>query len=115
MILLGVGWNFSFSAGTIMLTGCYSKEEATDVQAVNDFILFSVAGCGSLASGGKICIYVSIPFRLHLIFRYPLCSSYLFVSGLVQIDLHNIGNYDDESCFLRCCGPPKKFKERFVA
>jgi hypothetical protein len=34
MILLGIGWNLAFSAGTIMLTGCYSPIEATDVQVV---------------------------------------------------------------------------------
>ena len=48
MSLLGVGWNFAFSAGTVMLTGSYRKSEATDVQAVNDFILFTVAGVGRL-------------------------------------------------------------------
>ena len=51
MILCGVGWNFSFSAGTVMLMGSYRPEEATDVQAFNDFVLFSIAGGGSLASG----------------------------------------------------------------
>jgi len=51
MILCGVGWNFSFSAGTVMLMGSYQPEEATDVQAFNDFILFSIAGGGSLVSG----------------------------------------------------------------
>lgn len=51
MALLGIAWNFSFSSGTVMLTGSYRKSEATNVQAVNDFILFSVAGIGSLASG----------------------------------------------------------------
>lgn len=51
MILCGVGWNFCFSAGTVMLMGSYRPEEATDVQAFNDFILFSIAGGGSLVSG----------------------------------------------------------------
>lgn len=51
MILCGVGWNFSFSAGTVMLMGSYQPQEATDVQAFNDFILFSIAGGGSLVSG----------------------------------------------------------------
>lgn len=51
MILVGVAWNFSFSAGTLMLTHCYKPIEATEVQAVNDFILFTIAGAGSLASG----------------------------------------------------------------
>ena len=30
---------------------CSQAAEATDVQSVNDFILFTVAGLGSLASG----------------------------------------------------------------
>mgnify|MGYP003385697666 FL=1 len=65
MSLLGIAWNFSFSAGTVMLTGSYKKSEAADVQAVNDFILFTVAGVGSLLSGivysnynWKVLIYV---------------------------------------------------------
>jgi hypothetical protein len=44
MLLLGIAWNFSFSAGTVMLTESYLPHEATDVQAVNDFILFTIAG-----------------------------------------------------------------------
>eukprot|EP00597_Dinobryon_sp_UTEXLB2267_P006100 CAMPEP_0170058828 /NCGR_PEP_ID=MMETSP0019_2-20121128/1306_1 /TAXON_ID=98059 /ORGANISM="Dinobryon sp., Strain UTEXLB2267" /LENGTH=250 /DNA_ID=CAMNT_0010263869 /DNA_START=709 /DNA_END=1461 /DNA_ORIENTATION=- len=51
MILVGIAWNFSFSAGTVMLTKSYLPHEATEVQAINDFILFSVAGAGSLISG----------------------------------------------------------------
>jgi MFS family permease len=51
MILLGLAWNMSFSAGTVMLTDCYRASEAPDVQAVNDLILFSVAGVGSIISG----------------------------------------------------------------
>jgi len=51
MILIGVGWNLSFSSGTVMLTGCYKPVDATRVQAVNDFILFSVASASSLIAG----------------------------------------------------------------
>lgn len=51
MLLVGVAWNFSFSAGTVMLTSCYEPQEATDVQAVNDFVLFSIAGLLSVISG----------------------------------------------------------------
>ncbi|KAJ1431643.1 major facilitator superfamily domain-containing protein [Ochromonadaceae sp. CCMP2298] len=51
MMLNGLGWNLSFSAGTVMLTSCYSETEATEVQGLNDFIIFSVAGSASLLSG----------------------------------------------------------------
>eukprot|EP01035_Chromulina_nebulosa_P020643 gene20643-26765_t len=75
MILLGVGWNFSFSAGTVMLTDCYEPHEATRVQAINDFILFSVAGAGSLASG--------IIFEVYGWFNMILVSSGLIVLNLI--------------------------------
>lgn len=51
MVLLGLAWNLCFSAGTVMLTECYHPSEAPDVQAVNDVILFTVAGLGSVVSG----------------------------------------------------------------
>jgi MFS family permease len=51
MILVGIGWNLSFSTGTVMLTSSYNRNEATDVQAVNDFFLFSIAGSSSFLSG----------------------------------------------------------------
>eukprot|EP01038_Epipyxis_sp_PR26KG_P016165 gene16165-21978_t len=51
MILCGIGWNFSFSAGTVMLTSSYQPIEAPKVQAINDFILFTVAGSSSLIAG----------------------------------------------------------------
>lgn len=57
MILCGIGWNFSFSSGTVMLTRCYLPHEATSVQAINDAILFSVAGIGSLVSGAIFSYY----------------------------------------------------------
>jgi len=51
MILVGVAWNSPFSAGTLMLTHCNKPDEANEVKAVNDFILFSIAGAVRLASG----------------------------------------------------------------
>lgn len=57
MMLIGVGWNLSFSSGTVMLTGCYKPCDATRVQAINDFILFSVASASSLASGALFATF----------------------------------------------------------
>ena len=51
MALCGIGWNLSFSAGTVMLMSSYEPEEATYVQAFNDFVLFTTAGSMSLVSG----------------------------------------------------------------
>mmetsp|Transcript_22856 Transcript_22856/g.42664 ORF Transcript_22856/g.42664 Transcript_22856/m.42664 type:complete len:427 (+) Transcript_22856:162-1442(+) len=44
MALLGLGWNFSFTSSTLMLTDCYRPVEALQVQAFNDFVIFSVSG-----------------------------------------------------------------------
>lgn len=57
MVLLGLAWNFSFSAATVMLTQSYLAVEAVDVQAWNDFILFTIASAGSLASGYVFSYY----------------------------------------------------------
>merc|ERR1712167_509903 len=51
MTLLGFAWNLSYSGATVLLTGCYSFHEAADVQAINDFILLTIAGASCLASG----------------------------------------------------------------
>lgn len=51
MILLGIGWNFSFSAGTVMVTSTYLPAEASKAQAVNVFILFICGGTLAAVSG----------------------------------------------------------------
>lgn len=51
LILLGVGWNFSFIAGTALLTRCYRPAEQLKVQAVNEFTVFGLVATASLAAG----------------------------------------------------------------
>jgi predicted MFS family arabinose efflux permease len=76
MILLGAGWNFSFSSGTVMLTSSYRSIEAPDVQAVNDVILFTVAGGGSLLSGvifqagGRLYFHKRVEFSCLILFYF---------------------------------------------
>lgn len=65
MILVGIAWNLAFSAGTVMLTGCYqtqSRDSAasaspTEIQAINDVIIFSIAAAGSALSGKVFHLY----------------------------------------------------------
>jgi MFS family permease len=54
LILLGVGWNFGFIASTAMVAELYRPEEAFRVQAMNEFILFSVVAIASFSSGGLL-------------------------------------------------------------
>jgi predicted MFS family arabinose efflux permease len=51
LILLGVGWNFSFIGATALVTDCYRPEERTKVQAANDFLVFGSVAIASFSSG----------------------------------------------------------------
>jgi len=51
LVLLGLGWNFMFVGGTTLLTETYRPEEQSKVQAVNDFLVFSLVAAASLSSG----------------------------------------------------------------
>ncbi|MEC9068935.1 MAG: MFS transporter [SAR324 cluster bacterium] len=51
LVLLGVGWNFMFVAGTTMVTETYQPAEKAIVQGVNDFLVFGTAALCSLLSG----------------------------------------------------------------
>ncbi|SON56129.1 multidrug resistance protein [Hartmannibacter diazotrophicus] len=51
LILLGIGWNFGFIGGTAMIADTYAPEEAARVQAVNEFMLFSIVALASFSSG----------------------------------------------------------------
>lgn len=52
LVLLGVGWNFSFIGATSMLTGAVKPEERGRMQGLNDLIVFGGVSLASLASGG---------------------------------------------------------------
>ena len=51
LVLLGVGWNFMFVAGTTMVTETYQPAEKAIVEGVNDFLVFGTAALCSLLSG----------------------------------------------------------------
>ena len=51
LILLGIGWNFTFTGGTVLLTEVHTPSERAKVQGMNDFILFSGLAISSLSAG----------------------------------------------------------------
>ena len=51
LVLLGVGWNFSFIGATTLVTTCYRPEERTKTQAANDFLVFGSVAIASFSSG----------------------------------------------------------------
>lgn len=52
LILLGLGWNFSFIGATAMLSQAHTPEERGRVQGVNDLVVFGGVFLASLSSGG---------------------------------------------------------------
>lgn len=51
MLLLGIGWNFTFIGATHLLAFTYLPEEQGKVQGMNEFLVFSAAAVGSLFAG----------------------------------------------------------------
>jgi predicted MFS family arabinose efflux permease len=51
LILLGLGWNFSFIGATTMVTRCHRPHERNKVQAFNDFLIFGTMALSSFSSG----------------------------------------------------------------
>jgi len=56
LILLGLGWNLLFVAGTSLLARCYRAEEASRVQGMNDLLVFTAQAFGALASGAVVLL-----------------------------------------------------------
>lgn len=56
LVLLGLGWNLLFVAGTSLLSQCYRPSEATRVQGINDLGVFGAQAVGALASGAVVLL-----------------------------------------------------------
>jgi len=69
LILLGMGWNFMFVAGTTMVIETYSPAEKAIVQGVNDFLVFGTAAVSSLLAG---VVQTSLGWRAVNISSIPL-------------------------------------------
>ncbi len=57
MVLLGIGWNFLFTSGTVLLPTTYNPDERFKAQAVNDFFVFAAQATASLSAGWIIFKY----------------------------------------------------------
>ncbi|MFO7323616.1 MAG: MFS transporter [Chloroflexota bacterium] len=51
LVLLGVGWNFLFVGGTVLLTRTYLPAERFKAQATNDFVVFASQALSSASAG----------------------------------------------------------------
>jgi predicted MFS family arabinose efflux permease len=57
LVLLGLGWNFSFIGATTMVTACHRPNERNRVQSFNDFLVFGAMAIGSFSSGTLLEAY----------------------------------------------------------
>lgn len=54
LILLGLGWNFSWLGASALVLECHRPEERTRVQSFNDFVVFGMMAFGSFSAGGLL-------------------------------------------------------------
>lgn len=54
LVLVGVGWNFMYTGGTVLLAESHSAGEKARAQGANDFIVFTVMGVSSFSSGALV-------------------------------------------------------------
>jgi MFS family permease len=54
LVLLGVGWNFMFVAGTTLLASTQGEGDRFKVQGINDFTVFSLQAVAALSAGWMI-------------------------------------------------------------
>ena len=79
LVLLGVGWNFLFVAGTSLLPQTYRENERFKVQAFNEFFLFSSQAMAALSAGWVV---YSFGWELLLIITIPFILAQLVLVGL---------------------------------
>lgn len=57
LIVLGVGWNFSFIGASALVLETHRQQERNKVQAFNDFLVFGMMAIGSFSSGQLLANY----------------------------------------------------------
>ncbi|MBP6514419.1 MAG: MFS transporter, partial [Steroidobacteraceae bacterium] len=80
LVLLGVGWNLLFVAGTTLLTTTYRPAERFRAQAVNEFAVFGSQAVASLMGG---VVLGAIGWEWLNLVSLPLLAAMLVGSVLV--------------------------------
>ncbi len=77
MALVGVGWNFMFTAGTTLLLSSYTPAEKAKAQGINDLFVFGTVAVCSLAAG---VVYQTLGF-----IAVNLASAPLLVAVVIAV------------------------------
>ena len=51
LVMLGIGWNFTFIGATNLLSKTYQPSDKAKVQGLNDFLVFAFAAIASMLAG----------------------------------------------------------------
>ena len=81
LVLLGVGWNFLYVGGTILLTRTYQPAELFKAQAANDFTVFGIQATASLTAG---TIIQALDWSRMVLLVLPLLAVMLVALIVVQ-------------------------------
>lgn len=54
LVMLGIGWNFTYIAGTTILTQSYAHKDRFKIQGINDLFVFSANGIASLSASFSV-------------------------------------------------------------
>jgi MFS family permease len=57
LMVLGIGWNFSFIGASALVLETHRPQERNKVQAFNDFLVFGMMAIGSFSSGQLLASY----------------------------------------------------------
>ena len=80
LVLLGIGWNFLFVGGTVLLTQTYRADEKFKVQGLNEMLVFGCQALAALSAG----IMLSLLGWQGLLLTSLFLLSYLLVLLLFQ-------------------------------
>jgi len=76
LVLLGIGWNFLFVGGTVLLTQSYQPTERFKVQGLNEFLVFGCQATAALSAGVFLNL---INWRGLLLASFVIIAFQLFV------------------------------------
>lgn len=81
LVLLGVGWNLLFVAGTTMLAREFRGGDRHRAQAVNEFTVFGAQACASLLAGAAVHTF---GWQMLNLVTLPLLALMIFAASRLQ-------------------------------
>lgn len=88
LVLLGIGWNFLYITGTVLLSQTYKHSERFKAQGINDFAIVLTQTAASFLAGSLLFNSGWINLNL-LMIPFLLSTLIIFVVGRKYITLHS--------------------------